>query len=118
MGETVKTIKEYATIIFTLLGILFGVMIMTFVFGQLGPSTAGLTSANLAYNTSLAIQNNSLGGLQAYSAGTTTQMNTVSIAIVLVLLIGVFLIFWKIFVSNKNKSRSRGYGGEMGGNFA
>jgi vacuolar-type H+-ATPase subunit I/STV1 len=113
MGKSLSMVKEYATIAFTLLGVLFGMMIMTFIFGQLGPSSTGLTLADPGYNESLDVQNNSLQGIVSYTANSTTQFNTVSIAVILILLIGVFLLFWGIFVANKKKSSS----GSSGGNF-
>ncbi len=103
-----KMIGEYAGIAFTLLGVLFGMMIMTFIFGQLGPSASGLTASDPGYNESLTVQNNSLVAITTYTAGASTQLNTVSIAIILILLIGVFLVFWKIFVTNKKSSDSGG----------
>ncbi len=181
-----KMIGEYAGIAFTLLGILFGMMIMTFIFGQLGSgsitdgsetvavtnetdawlnettytvSNSGaigfanliITSAiNTTTNTSIGTgnfsvsgtgydnstsdidgtstvwvsytytqdtdakkatdqaQNNSLVAITTYTAGASTQLNTVSIAIILILLIGVFLVFWKIFVTNKKSSDTSG----------
>ncbi len=182
-----KMIGEYAGIAFTLLGVLFGMMIMTFIFGQLGSGSivsgtesvsvinetgawlnetaytvdnsgvvgfTGLTitsAINTTDNSSIAIanftvvgatftnasvttwasvwvsydytkdtdakratdqaQNNSLVAITTYTAGASTQLNTVSIAIILILLIGVFLVFWKIFVSNKKS------GDTSGGNF-
>ncbi len=181
-----KMIGEYAGIAFTLLGVLFGMLIMTFIFGQLGSSNisstlatetititnetgawlngttytvsnsgstgfAGLTitsAINTTDNSSIAVgnftvngtgftnssatiwtsvwvsytytqdtdakratdqvQNNSLVAITTYTAGASTQLNTVSIAIILVLLIGVFLVFWKIFVTNKKSSDTSG----------
>ena len=188
-NATSSMISEYATIAFTLLGILFGMMIMTFVFGVLGPDTipdGGLTvtvinetgawlnittytvdnfgavgftnlvitsAINATDNTSIGVgnftvsgagftnasalnwssisvsytyvkdtdakiaatqsQNNSLVAIVNYTDGASTQLNTVSIAIILILLIGVFLVFWKIFVSNK-KSKGDTAGGNFG----
>ena len=184
-----KMIGEYAGIAFTLLGVLFGMMIMTFIFGQLGSDNISIAAAtetvavtnetgawlnqtaytvsnsgavgfaslvitsaiNTTDNSSIAVgnftvseatftnasvttwpsvwvsytytqdtdakkatdqvQNNSLVAITTYTAGASTQLNTVSIAIILILLIGVFLVFWKIFVTNK-KSRDT-----SGGNF-
>ena len=183
-----KMIGEYAGIAFTLLGVLFGMMIMTFIFGQIGSDNlqtsistetitvtnetgawlngttytvsnsgsvgfAGLTitsAINTTTNTSIGTgnfsvtgtgydnatatvlqtstvwvsytytqdtdakratdqaQNNSLVAITTYTAGASTQLNTVSIAIILVLLIGVFLVFWKIFVTNKKSSDTSG----------
>ncbi len=179
-----KMIGEYAGIAFTLLGILFGMMIMTFIFGQLGSNSipngtesvsvinetgawlnetaytvsnsgvigfTGLTitsAINTTDNSSIAVgnftvsgatftnasattwpsiwvsydytqdtdakkatdqvQNNSLVAITTYTAGASTQLNTVSIAIILILLIGVFLVFWKIFVTNKKSSDTSG----------
>ncbi len=182
MAKAMESIRDFAFIAFTLLGVLFGMMIMSFIFGQLGSSSLNLPddtltvinqsgafinesiytinevtdinfnggfavlkayngssgkliiSANYTYdpsgtlinataiewhNVSLTytykakpsavlnadtIQNNSLQAIVTYSAGASTQFNTVSIAIILGLLIAVFLIFWKIFVSNKKGS--------------
>jgi hypothetical protein len=200
MGKSLSMVKEYATIAFTLLGVLFGMMIMTFIFGQLGTSNANtfddssisivnqsdntgtviwlnqtgytlptvsnanhssstinsiwasvntaypynvtvpasnytltngilrnatvstLTNISISYTenyksesemTSRDVQNNSLQGVVSYTNNSTTQFNTVSIAVILILLIGVFLLFWGIFVANKKKSSS----GSSGGNF-
>ncbi len=109
MGKAMESIRDFAFIAFTLLGVLFGMMIMSFIFGQLGPGSTGLTSSDPGYNETLLIQNNSLQAIVTYSAGASTQFNTVSIAIILGLLIAVFLIFWKIFVTN-----SGGKGGSAG----
>ncbi len=191
MVESGKTIKEYAFIAFTLLGVLFGMMIMNFVFTTLGSSSStiisdlsrtvvnesgawlndttytvnnasvlgfsgltiiralnttddvligvgnftvvgtGFTNTTAAGNTSYEAvtftysynyysdqrnamddsSNNSLQAIVTYTKGSSAQFNTVSIAIILILLIGVFLIFWKIFVSGKEK------GGTPGGSF-
>jgi hypothetical protein len=107
-------ISEYATIAFTLLGILFGMMIMTFIFGVLGPEAGGLTISDPGYNESLIIQNNSLFAVVEYTDGASTQLNTVSIAIILILLIGVFLVFWKIFVAPKKGDGASTSGGNFG----
>ncbi len=61
-----------------------------------------------SYSTTRAIQENSLNAVVTYTSGASTQLNTVSIAIILILLIGVFLVFWKIFVTNKKSSDSGG----------
>ncbi len=201
MGKSLSMVKEYAVIAFTLLGVLFGMVLMTFIFGQLGHSNnladvsatklnesenqttiiaflnqtgyrlipAGYdnyTSASITrilasvdtgypYNVTVpasnytlnslgvlrnatsstqanisidytfnykseaemnsrTVENNSLNGIVTYTNNSSTQFNTVSIAIILILLIGVFLIFWGIFVANKRKKASN----EMGGNFA
>ena len=102
--------QEFATIAFTLLGILFGMMIMTFIFGLLGPGSSGLTAADPGYNESLTVQNNSLNSIVAYTGQSDTQMLTVAIAITLVVLIAVFLLFWGVFIKGGKK-------GGGGGNF-
>ena len=106
-------IREYAVIAFTLLGVLFGMMIMTFIFGNLGPEQSGLTIGTEAYNTSLEVQNNSLQSISSYTAQADTQLNTVAIAIILVILIGVFLLFWQIFVGG-GKGKKAGGGSQFG----
>ncbi len=193
MSNALDSIKEYATIAFTLLGVLFGMMIMTFIFGQIGTANVNLLSdntvtvinltethingttftipeatdinynggftvisainatngavitsatytlniaagtlinstiidypeVNLSYSFSAKTpaklgaeetQNNSLNAIVTYTEGADTQFSTVSIAIILVLLIGVFLLFWKIFVSQKQGKGSSG-GGSFG----
>ena len=107
-----ESIREFALVAFVLLGVLFGMMIMNFIFGVLGPSSAGLTIADPGYNESLTIQNNSLQSIVVYTEGASTQMSTVSIAIILSLLIAVFLLFWGIFV--KDKKGLGGSGGSFG----
>ena len=202
-------IREYAVIAFTLLGVLFGMMIMTFIFGSLGASTSsafpagsftvtnesqfssageivfanetgytliGTTHLNFTglivtevivdwnqsngsilsiggtptgYNVTLdpanytvsaagvvtnatdyvfpnasityletikteneltadEVNNGSLQAISSYTAQADTQLNTVAIAIILVILIGVFLLFWQIFVGGKGKKSSGG----------
>lgn len=108
MVKAGKMIGEYAGIAFTLLGVLFGMMIMTFIFGQLGPGATGLSASDVGYNESLEIQNNSLQAVVTYTDASSTQFNTISIAIVLILLIGVFLVFWKIFVGKDKGDRGSG----------
>ncbi len=112
--SALESVKQFAFIAFTLLGVLFGMVIMSFIFGQLGPSSTGLTSADPGFNETLIIQNNSLQAIVTYSEGASTQFNTVSIAIILSLLIAVFLIFWRIFVTNTGKGKSGGNVGTFG----
>ena len=38
-GKITESVREFATVAFTLLGVLFGMMIMTFIFGLLGTTT-------------------------------------------------------------------------------
>ncbi len=62
--------------------------------------------------TSEAIQNDSLGAIQTYTSGSSTQFSTLNIAITLILLIGLFIIFWSLVMkggvlsmgSDKDKS--------------
>jgi len=110
--EMKKNVLEFVIIAFLLLGALFGMQIMSFIFVNLGPSATGLTAADVGYNQSLEIQNDSLNAIQNYSSQAGTQFNTVGIAITLVVLIALFFIFWKIFVKGKS-----GKGGD-GGSFA
>jgi hypothetical protein len=192
MGKTLSSIQEYATIAFTLLGILFGMLIIAFIFGQLGKSNIsalddntitreGVTGAfinitiytipeasssnfnggfsvigalnttsgkvidsgnytvdsaagtlinastvvwnavtlNYSYSQKTdakmrteATNTNSLNAVKSYTTNSNSQFTTISIAIILVILIGVFLLFWKIFVANKKRKES-----SYGGNF-
>jgi cobalamin synthase len=109
-NSTVSEILAYITVFFLLLAALFGGQIMTFIFGVLGPDAAGLDSTDAAYNASLEIQNNSLQAIVVYSEGSSNQMNVVTIAIILILLIGVFLLFWNRFIKDN-------IGGKSGMNF-
>ena len=95
-----KSVLSFAFIAFALLGVLFGMNIMTFIFGTLGPEAAGLTSGSNEYNTSLSIQNNSLGAIDTYASQSTTQFSTLSIAITLVILLAVFAFFWFFFMGS------------------
>ncbi len=190
MGKINDNVKEFAMVTFTLLGILFGMILMTFIFGQLGSSAAnsidnsitgvtnetvlladatgigsisGATNSNfvtwnatLILNATISVtgstsnetlvegadytlftnngtfqnitgdwnrsfvtysvtrkteakesvestQNNSLNSIVTYTNQSDTQFSTVAIAITLVILIAVFLLFWRIFVSQKKK---------------
>lgn len=54
MGKAMESVSEFATIAFTLLGILFGMVIMTFIFGLLGSnnlSTLGDTTVSVVNET-------------------------------------------------------------------
>ena len=113
MGKALRSVQEFASVAFLLLGVLFGMVIMTFIFGQLGPGSSGLTSVDPGFNESLIVQNNSLQAIIAYTAQSTTQLSTLAIAITLAILIAVFLLFWFIFVGKKG-----GKGGSGGGNFS
>lgn len=108
MADVRKSIMSFAIIAFTLLGILFGMNIMSFIFGNLGPTTAGLGDDTIAFNISTAIQNNSLQGLDVYSQQSNTQFTTVSVAITLVILLAVFGLFWAFFVTAQGKSKGGG----------
>jgi hypothetical protein len=192
-GEVKQTVTEFATIAFTLLGVLFGMMIMTFIFGQIGNSTIDsiddetITQTNIsgayinatlytiseasnsnfnggfvvvqainatggeviaagnytvdaaegtiinatsvawsnvnvtytfaqktnAKQASESTQNNSLNSIVNYTEQSDTQFITIAIAITLIILIAVFLLFWKIFVKTKGKGKSM-----AAGNFA
>ena len=188
------TIREFALIAFVLLAVLFGMMIMNFIFGVLGNSNINIltddtvtkenvhggyvnitfytipeasdrnfnggfavssaingssgtvivaanytvnagagtlinatallfnnvtlnytysikTSAKLASEDA---QNNSLQAIITYTEGADTQMSTVSIAIILALLIVVFLLFWRVFVTSQAGKGSGGPAGSFG----
>ena len=107
-----KEVAAFVGIVFLLLGVLFGMQIMTFIFGNLGPAASGLDAGSAAFNTSTAVQNNSLGAIETYTNQSNTQFNTAAIAITLLILIAIFAIFWKIFMSGKSGMASGG-----GGNF-
>ena len=114
LGGVSENAMQFAIIAFLLLGVLFGMNIMAFIFGNLGPSQAGLTAGDEAFNTSIQIQNNSLNAIVTYSAQANTQMSTIAIAITLIILLAVFALFWKFFIG----SSSMGGKGSAGpGNF-
>jgi len=98
--DTRKTVMGFAMIVFILLGILFGTQIMTFIFAQLGPEQAGLTSNDAGYNESLTIQNDSLYAITRYTGQSDTQFLVVGIAITLLILIALFVVFWKYFMTD------------------
>ena len=100
----------FATIAFLLLAVLFGMQIMTFIFGNLGPTAAGLTQDDTAYNISSDVQNNSLVAIRTYSNQSNTQFTTVAIAITLIVLIAVFVLFWRAFMNKGGIGREGGGG--------
>lgn len=186
MSKIVGGVKRFAGIGFVLLGILFGMVIMSFIFGQLGNSNtiadetdtvlnqggaffnstiftiAEKSNANFsgsfivtqAMNTTSSeiilpgnytvdasagtvvntttlewdavtlnytfkaktnlklsseeVQGNSLQGIVSYTSQSVTQFRTLGIAITLIILIGVFLLFWRVFVTDKNNKKSGG----------
>ena len=109
MGSSQKSIKEFAMIGFILLAVLFGMQIMTFIFGNLGPENSGLTADSEAYNVSQDIQNSSLHAIGKYAAQSGTQFTTLGIAITLILLVAVFLFFWKSFMGKKGEGSPGGF---------
>ena len=111
-GDIKSSVIMFVGIAFLLLGVLFGMQIMTFIFGNLGPTASGLTAGSTAFNVSQAVQNNSLGAIETYTQQADTQFNTAGIAITLLILIALFAIFWQIFMSKGGIS-----GGGSGGNF-
>ena len=101
-----KSVREFATIGFLLLAVLFGMQIMVFIFGNLGPANSGLVEGTEAFNKSLQIQNDSLNAIGNYSTQAGTQFTTLGIAITLVLLVAVFLFFWTAFMGKSGKKES------------
>ncbi len=104
-----KSVLSFAFIAFTLLGVLFGMNIMAFIFGNLGPTQAGLTTGTVAFNVSQSIQNYSLVSIETYASNSNTQFTTLSVAITLVILLAVFAFFWFFFMGSQ--------GGKGSGNF-
>ena len=62
--------------------------------------TYSYTSFSDVKIASLAVQNESLNAVVTYAEGSSNQMNVVTIAIILILLIGVFLLFWNRFIKD------------------
>lgn len=115
--KTMKDIKQFLTffvLAFLLLGVLFGMNIMTFIFAQLGPANAGLTVADVGYNESITVQNESLNGIVTYAQQSDTQFSIVSIAIILVILILVFILFWQSFIAPMLKASGKGSSANFG----
>ena len=108
MGSSQKSVKEFALIGFILLAVLFGMQIMTFIFGNLGPESSGLDVGSEAYNVSLDIQNDSLRAIGKYAEQSGTQFTTLGIAITLILLVAVFLFFWKSFMGREKRGPGAG----------
>ncbi len=115
MSVTKNEIMSYVIIAFLLLGALFGMQIMSFIFGNLGPEAAGLTEGTALFNISSQIQNDSLGAILTYSSGASTQFSTLNIAITLILLIGLFIIFWSLVMKGGVLSMGKDKGS---GNFS
>ncbi len=111
MGKSQASVREFAFIGFMLLAVLFGMQIMSFIFGNLGPTNAGLTVGTTAYNISEGIQNDSLLAIGNYASQAGTQFTTLGVAITLVVLVAVFIFFWVAFMGRKK-------GGEGPGGFS
>ena len=103
-----KSVKQFAMIGFLLLAVLFGMQIMTFIFGNLGPENSGLTAGTEAFNQSLQIQNDSLTAIGNYATQSGTQFTTLGIAITLVILVAVFIFFWAAFMGSGKDSIAGG----------
>ena len=110
MGKSQDSVREFAFIGFMLLAVLFGMQIMAFIFGNLGPANAGLTAGTTAFNISEGIQNNSLLAIGNYASQAGTQFTTLGIAITLVVLVAVFIFFWVAFMGGGRKG-AEGPGG-------
>lgn len=102
-----KEIVALIGIVFLLMGALFGVNIMSFIFGNLSPTAAGLTAGTEAFNTSLEIQNQSLQAGLTYASNATSQMNIVNVTIILALLIFLFFLFWKVIQGVQDDKKGR-----------
>ncbi len=113
-SDTIRQVVAFVSIVFLLLGVLFGTQILTFIFGQLGPSASGLTISDPGFNESLIVQNNSLQAIVTYTSQASTQLNTAAIAITLLILIALFIVFWVAFIKPMMAQSS----GSKGGNFA
>ncbi len=112
MGKSQSSVREFAFIGFMLLAVLFGMQIMAFIFGNLGPGNAGLTEGTTAFNISQGIQNDSLLAIGNYASQSGTQFTTLGIAITLIVLVAVFLFFWSSFMGGGAGGRgSKGPGG-------
>ena len=109
-GAGGSDLKGFALAGFLLLAVLFGMQIMTFIFGNLGPENSGLTEFTEAYNVSREIQNDSLQAISNYSTQAGTQFTTLGIAITLVILVLVFAFFWRAFMGGKNIGDTGGAG--------
>ncbi len=105
MGKSQDSIREFAFIGFLLLAVLFGMQIMAFIFGNLGPANAGLVVGTAAFNTSEQIQNDSLNAIGNYATQAGTQFTTLGVAITLVVLVAVFIFFWVAFMGGGKKGR-------------
>ncbi|KKN12721.1 hypothetical protein LCGC14_1013570 [marine sediment metagenome] len=103
-----KEIVALIGIVFLLLGALFGVNIMSFIFGNLSPEDAGLSLGDAAYNVSAQIQNQSLQAGLTYATNASNQMNIVNVTIILALLIFLFFLFWKV-IQNVQKTDKKGF---------
>lgn len=114
MGTSTGAVKLiYASIaaaFFIFLGSLFGNQIMAFIFGFLGPDTAGLVPGDPGYNESLQNQINSLEATNAYSERASTVSVIVIVYMVIASLVALFLLFKDTFMGSK-KSKSRSSGG-------
>jgi len=106
MGKSQDSIREFALIGFILLAVLFGMQIMTFIFGNLGPENSGLTAGSEAFNVSQQVQNDSLRAIGNYATQSGTQFTTLGIAITLIVLVAVFLFFWKAFMGGGKDGKS------------
>lgn len=107
MGMNVKRdILLFSSVAFILLSILFGMNIMTFIFGSLNTANTAFANGSIGQNTSVAVQTNSLSAINTYASGANNQFSILSISIVLVLLLGVFALFYKNVIGG-----SRGEGG-------
>ena len=106
MGSSQESIREFALFGFILLAVLFGMQIMTFIFGNLGPANSGLVVDTEAFNVSLGVQNDSLRAIGNYASQAGTQFTTLGIAITLIVLVAVFLFFWKAFMGGGKDGKS------------
>ena len=108
-----KNVQEgIAVLMLVFLG-LFAVLLLGFIFANLGPTNAGLLTSDNAYNSTARIQNLSLAAGETYANNADTQVTVVSVYIILLLLVGIFVYFAAQILGGKmmggRKSSSSGF---------
>jgi len=106
---------QFVMLIFGLFGILFGLMIVTFIFSQNSAENVGLNETMSAEHVAISnqIQNDSLNAIRRYTSLTDTQFLVLAISIVIFICIILYKLF-ESFFANKNIKTSKTIGSDVG----
>lgn len=100
--------SQFLVLFFGVFGILFGMMIMTFIFAQNSAENIGLNETmsveHIEYSNQ--VQNDSLRAINSYTGMTSTQLLTIALSLAVFVCLILYKQFEAVF-GNKNFQTSR-----------